>query len=678
MEKKATNIIDYLIRHARVQPDATAFIILEDGEKGERTILYEELESAVSTLAAQLNEKQLQGQRVLLMYHDIMEFIIAFLACQYIGIIPVPVPYVKGNRQMARLSNIINDAQVSAVLCAHFSVDHVRAALGNFLSSGEIGIVSTDLTYSMIYVPVSQTPSYNEISFIQYTSGSTGNPKGVIVTAANLLHNQQLIAHTFGCDRHSVIFSWLPFHHDMGLIGNILHTIYTGCSCILMSPLHFVQSPGRWLRAISKYRVTHSGGPNFAYDWCIDKMPASELQALDLSCWKVAYNGSEPVRQDTLQRFAAFFGPAGFNAKAFYPCYGLAEATLLVSGSRMEEEPVTIHIRRDLQANGKIMLSDSTGKQAKAVVSCGQVVQGMEVKIISPHHQQECIELEEGEICIAGESITKGYWNKDNTTFFYQRQEKKWLRTGDLGFIYKGSLFVNGRHTEMLILHGRNIYPYDIEEVVWKSHPAIEANAVAAFCKEAPQSQLVIVAEIKRAFIKDLDAQTVIAAIDSAVSDSFGIGPHEIILAMPLGIPRTTSGKLQRIKCREDFLQGTITGMAAKSQLLKEIDRQHVLSPADLLLHANHDTIGRYLKNSIGIKAGYLPVEPIHDNTELTAMGIDSIRATELINMINKELGINIDMAKVLGDNNFSGLVNMIEQMLWLKNEQTFGQQITI
>ena len=678
MEKKANNIIDYLTVHARVQPDATAFIILEDGEGVERKLLYEELESAVSTLAAQLNGKQLQGQRVLLMYHDIMEFIIAFLACQYIGIIPVPVPYVKGSRQMARLSNIMSDAQVSAVLCAHFSVDHLRAALGDLLSAGEIAIISTDLTYSMIYVPVSQTPYYNEVSFIQYTSGSTGNPKGVVITAASLLHNQQLITQTFGCDRHSVIFSWLPFHHDMGLIGNILHTIYTGCSCILMSPLHFVQAPGRWLKAISKYRVTHSGGPNFAYDWCVDKLPAGELQALDLSCWKVAYNGSEPVRQDTLQRFSAFFAPVGFNPKAFYPCYGLAEATLLVTGSKMEEEPVTIHIRRDQQVSGKIMLGDATGGQAKAVVSCGQVARGMNVKIISPHHQQACEELEEGEICIAGESITTGYWNKDNTSFFYEWDGMKWLRTGDLGFMYKGALFVSGRYTEMLIMHGRNLYPYDIEEVVWKSHPAIEVNAVATFSINVPQTQLVIVAEIKRAFIKDVNAQTVIAAIDSAVLELFGVGAYEIILTAPLGIPRTTSGKLQRIKCKEDFLQGTITPMAAKSQLHKEMGPQQVLSPAGLLLHADHDTISRYLKNSIGLKAGYLPAEPINDTTELTAMGIDSIRATELINMINKELGINIDMAKVLRDNNFSGLVNMIEQMLWLKNEQTFGQQITI
>ncbi len=331
------SIIDRLIQHTGTFPQKTVFITPGNEETEEIRVTYQELATRVTGLAIQLMDQQLTGTRALLVYQDVMEFIIAFLACQYAGIIAVPVPYVKGTKQFIRLTGIMEDAQAGVVLCAGRSIAFLQKGLHDYLSLHQTGIISTDIESSSTLLPFTRGTVYNEIAFIQYTSGSTGRPKGVVVSHRNLLHNQQLIKDTFNGDEHAVIFSWLPFHHDMGLIGNILHTIYVGCTGVLMSPFHFVQKPARWLEAITTYRVTHSGAPNFAYDLCVNKIAQEDLSRFELSSWKVAFNGSEPVRFDTLQRFASFFKPAGFSAHSFFPCYGLAEATLLVSGGKDRE-----------------------------------------------------------------------------------------------------------------------------------------------------------------------------------------------------------------------------------------------------------------------------------------------------------------------------------------------------
>jgi acyl-CoA synthetase (AMP-forming)/AMP-acid ligase II/acyl carrier protein len=405
-----------------------------------------------------------------------------------------------------------------------------------------------------------------------------------------------------------------------------------------------------------------------------------ESAELDLSSWKVAYNGSEPVRQATLQRFTRRFGSAGFTEEAFYPCYGLAEATLLVAGFKKEDRPVALLIRKERHPDGMITLADETDADAQAVISSGTVFSGMEVRIISPEDRHECMELREGEICISGDSVTGGYWNRDNRDIFYEYEGKRFLRTGDLGFFYKGALFVQGRLTEMLIVRGRNIYPYDIEQSVSASHGAIEMNGVAAFCINPSGEELVIAAEIKRAFINGLDAEAVIRTIDRIVSGSYGVKLHDIILLSPLGIPRTTSGKLQRIKCREYYREGSFKEIASLSALSEKINNDANLSllPVEVRGEINHATISNYLTGIIGAKIGKLHIDELNDKTELTEIGIDSLKATELINIINRDLSINIDAAKVFRDNSISGLINTIENLLWLKNEQTFGEEITI
>lgn len=665
------NIITRLGVHAAAHPHATAFAILNNGEEVSQQITYSELQSRVIFLASHFAERQLHGKRVLLAYHDIVEFTVAFLACQYCGIIAVPVSYPRGTKQAARLFAIISDAQATAIMSTEDTVAFVGEAL-----PGSIEIIATDNVTSVSEIT---EPTFHELSFIQYTSGSTGKPKGVVVSAKNLWHNQQLIADTFGCNQDSVILSWLPFHHDMGLIGNILHAIYIGCKCIMMQPLSFMQRPARWLEAISNYKVTHSGGPNFAYDIAVEKMTAGDVLKLDLSSWIVAYNGSEPIRAETLQRFATHFGAAGFQAGALCPCYGLAEATLLVSGNKKQTPPSSIFIERELR-EGKIILRDSNNDEAITVVSSGNVAAGMDCRIIGVNSGNECSELEEGEICIAGGSVTACYWARDNKEHFYTIDNKSFLRTGDLGFMYGGSLFVHGRLKEMLIIRGRNFYPYDIEDVVAESNASIETNGVAVFSIDAAEDGFVVLAEVKRHLIKTVAAAEAIEAIDKSIADSFGITAYDIILTTPLGIPRTTSGKLQRVKCRDAYAQNAFNVIASKRQLSKVMLRKEQSAELlnDVKSNADHNSIRTYLVNVIESKIGSIGSALLDDSTALTAAGLDSLRAMEVINTVNRDLDINLDASKIFQANTLAGLINAIENMLWLKHKQPFGTEITI
>jgi acyl-CoA synthetase (AMP-forming)/AMP-acid ligase II/acyl carrier protein len=680
-------IVDRLFQYASQFPDVTAFRILGSEGGNETPIAYARLAARVQGLAAVLGEGRWRGARVLLVYEDVAEFIVAFLACQYAGIIPVPVPYANGSRYWRRLLFILEDAQARTVFCTCDTVSRLQEAVKEVLPAGEIIFFTTDDTEAKDQLPVYHRKTGEEIALLQYSSGSTGDPKGIIISSTNLMHNQRLIAHSFGCNRDSVIFSWLPFHHDMGLIGNILHTVYTGCTGILMSPLHFMQRPQRWFQAISRYRVTHSGGPNFAYDLCVEKWPADQVKQLDLSCWKVAYNGSEPIRHETLQRFARHFKPAGFSPESWHPCYGLAEATLLVAGQRSTAVPLTVFADRESAADGKVRLKDEADPSSRAIVASGLPAPEMEVRIINELQPKGCPELVEGEIGISGNSVSPGYWNNDNPGLYYNDGDRKFLRTGDVGFFYRGLLFVSGRIKEMLISRGRNIYPYDIEQRIAEKAPELEPSGIAVFCSDPSREEIVLVAEIKRSWLSAVDHDSLIRTIDRLVTGTFGIDLRDILLIAASGIPRTTSGKLQRVKCREMFRTGAFTSIAAKSRLSAEVapageeggpaggDKSALTA---VLQDVNPVTVSNYLRNLITWKLGRLDQDLQLDKTGLPEIGIDSIKATELINRMNKELDIHVELSALLQDQTFTGLVTTVENLLWLKNAQPLGQEITI
>lgn len=676
-----TSIISHLIKHAHTFPDKIAFTLLVDEGKAPLTISYRELEAEVKQLAFRLRDQQLKGKPVLLVYQEMLAFIIAFLACEYAGVIPVPLPYVKGRKQFLRINGIIADVKTDTILCTAATVAYLEKELNNSPSELKLQFIPTDETAPSNQAYTDAPPSCSAIAFIQYTSGSVGDPKGVVVTGDNLLHNEQLIQQTFGCDENSVIFSWLPFHHDMGLIGNVLHTIYVGCTCILMSPVQFIQKPKVWLEKITEYKVTHSGAPNFAYDLCADRIAVNELTSIDLSHWKVAYNGSEPVHAATIQRFFNHFQSTGFKAEAFMPCYGLAEATLLVAGIKSGAVPLIVAVDKEAAARGSIMLADPGNSKAKTVMSSGRPVDGMKVKIIALKDQKECGVLEEGEICISGTSVTSGYWNKDNQDLFYEYDGEKFLRTGDLGFLYKEELFVHGRLKEMLIVRGKNFYPYDIEQAVVACDEAIEMNGVAVFALE-DEADIIVVAEVKRTYIHKLVTETVIAAIDQLIKGEFGISPHNIILTTPLGIPRTTSGKLQRVKCKAYYLDHSFKVIASKTAWKDQqpVRDRNALLLAQVLENTSYNAIRAYVMDMIEVKTNSPIPATLSDDTELATLGVDSLRAMEIINTINQELGIQMDASKIYEHNTLFALYNNVEALVWLKTETvpTSRGEITI
>ncbi|QNN43928.1 AMP-binding protein [Pedobacter roseus] len=369
-------IIDYLRNHVEQMPEKDAFIFLDEFNIEIERISYENLYSSVKSLAFLLQKYNITDAKALLIYEDARDFIICFLACQYLGITAVPLNY---SRKSAHLKAILKDSNTDTI----FTTEGTKLKLENIFSDqfafNRNIIISTDSLEDNIVISDIPCALINDIALIQYTSGSTSIPKGVIITHDALIQNQISIADTFGCNRESIIFSWLPFYHDMGLIGNILHAIFIGCTCVAIAPSSFIRKPSNWLKAISKYRATHSGAPNFAYDLCVDYITKEEKADLNLESWKVAYNGAEDVRSETLERFVRYFSRCGFSKSAFTPCYGLAENTLLVSGKKKSKYPSIITASRSSAGSYTIKQKGLTRKY----VSSGLVVSGVHVRLIS-------------------------------------------------------------------------------------------------------------------------------------------------------------------------------------------------------------------------------------------------------------------------------------------------------
>lgn len=676
-------IIGCLTTHAQKYPSKKVFQVLNDDVSPGSAISYDALLASVKRLACSLPDPSSGIDKALLVYQETLPFIISFLACTYAGIVPIPVPYVRGGRQQDRLSAILRDAKAGVVLCTEATVPHLLKSLP---ADESPLLLATDAATppSAASAPAACHP----IAFIQYTSGSTGSPKGAVISQGNLMHNEELIAQTFGCDENSILLSWLPFHHDMGLIGNILHTIYAGCTCILMSPFQFMQRPRRWMEAISRYKATHSGGPNFAYDLCLDKVPSHALQDLDLSSWKVAYNGAEPIRATTMLGFSSHFAQAGFNISAFQPCYGLAESTLLVAGRKQKSLFTQLHVLSSPSSGNRVVLSEAVTPHTRSLTGSGAIASGMLCRIICPNSFEPCSELEEGEICIAGDSVTEGYWNKDNTSLFIRVDNKDYLRTGDIGFFYNNELFVSGRLKEMMIVRGVNIYPYDVELAVAHTVAAVENNGVVIFGLSEEKGEIVVVAEIKRAFVRELDVNPTLVAIRNLVAGMTGIAPYDIVLTTPMVIPRTTSGKLQRIKCREKYLAASLATLHTQLTMspflpdaqgtVSDTPNEPGISPQEVLQHRDAAAIQQYVTRLILSGNGLIMPVWFQPDVSLVEMGIDSLRATELVNRINKDLGITLDMTQVLRENTLSTLVATIESSLWLRHTPVVGKEIII
>ncbi len=554
-----------MVRHrARTQPKDIAFSYLVDGEVEQVDLSYEELDRQARAIGAWLMSRGLAGERALLLYPAGLEFIAGFFGCLYAGVIAVPVYPPRRNRSMARIQAIADDAEAKVALTTDTVLSRVEELIDETPHLKQLAWLDT------CHVPAGMEDQWQPpdihgetLAFLQYTSGSTGTPKGVILNHASLVHNSALIAHAFEHTRASLGVFWLPSYHDMGLIGGVLQPIYVGRTNVLMSPMTFLQKPFRWLSAITRFRATTSGGPNFAYEHCIQKITPEQRKQLDLSSWKLAFNGAEPVRAETLRQFAEKFAPCGFRPEAFYPCFGLAEATLIVSGGYVAKPPVISSFDSASLARGKVQQVAGGSPMARVLVGCGQTLPDQKIVIANPETMMTCPPNEIGEIWASGPSMAQGYWMRPDlteTTFHAHLQDTgdgPFLRTGDLGFMRDGELFVTGRLKDLIILRGVNYYPQDIELTVQRCHPRLRADCGAAFALEkGGREQLVLVFEVERH--KQGQFGEVVQAIRRAVACEHDLNVEAIVLIRAGTVPKTSSGKIQRHACRQSYLDGTL------------------------------------------------------------------------------------------------------------------------
>jgi acyl-CoA synthetase (AMP-forming)/AMP-acid ligase II len=564
---KPVSIAEVLRRRAAQAPEALAFRFLLDGEDKSVSITYGNLDEQARAIAAELQLRTSPHDRVLLVYGPGLEFIAAFMGCVYAGVVPVPAYPPRRIRSVdgwLPLIRIATNCQSRLILTGGSLAPLIAKNLPAVRALAEVECLLTDAPTTAVSRWNAPSVDENDLALLQYTSGSTAEPKGVMVTHRALMHNQRLIQEAFEHTEGARGVSWLPLYHDMGLIGSVLQMIYVGGSCVLMSPFAFLQRPVRWLRAISKYSAHTSPAPNFAFDYCAKWVTLEEKIGLDLSTWTIAAVGAEPIRAATLRRFADSFADCGFRAEALYPCYGLAESTLFVTGgqkgggARITKRDAVIGDTRQIRS-GAIAPLD-----AVEIVSCGRTWLEQEVRIVDP---QSLIPLPDdtvGEIWVRGPSVGQGYWDHPEETartfqaYLPSSGEGPFLRTGDLGFLRDRELFVTGRIKDLLIVRGRNFYPHDIEETVQSAHSACRLGFGAVFQSDSPDGpRLVIVQEVERG-CRQVDAAEVRETIREAVIEAHELAPDDIKLVEPGSIPVTTSGKIQRFLCRIECECGTL------------------------------------------------------------------------------------------------------------------------
>ncbi|MET9382597.1 fatty acyl-AMP ligase [Streptomyces sp. NPDC002928] len=569
----ARSLVDVLTTHASQQPDRIAYRYLVTGDcDGEiRDISYARLARRSRAVAAWLQERGLAGSRAMLLYPPGLEFICGYLGCLSAGVAAVPGVPPQGrahnHRALTRMKRLIADADTKVILGGREVIAALGAMAEHLPELADLTcVVTEDIPDDAADAWLEPELGADSVAFLQYTSGSTSAPKGVVVTHGNLLDNERVITELMGhtpdvIDEydHEMFVSWLPVYHDMGLIGPVLNAVYLGVTATLFSPLHFLQQPTRWLTAVSRYRPHTSGGPNFAYELALKHATPELLDGLDLGSWKVAFNGAEPVRAATLRRFTETFGQAGFRRAAFYPCYGLAEGTLMVTGGTVGAPP-TLLAAADCGPHA--------GEADAAAVGCGRPGPGVTVAIADAERGEELPEGETGEIWVSGAGVAKGYWRNALATRQTFRatlagREGRFLRTGDLGFLRDGELFVTGRLKDLMVIDGRNHYPQDLELAAEMSHPALRPGCTAAFSVDAGvEGELpVLVAEV----VPDAagEAEKITDLVRAAIGESHGLPVRDVVLVHPGTIPKTSSGKIQRRASRAAYLEGTLSLVGA-------------------------------------------------------------------------------------------------------------------
>jgi FkbH-like protein len=674
---ECTSLIDLMVLRATMQCNKRAFTFLSNGGQKVEHITYGQLGERAKALAKKLQLLNSYGGTALLLYPSSLEYISAFLGCLYAGVIAVPAFPPQPSRvkqSFSRLSGILKDAKPAAIMTNSW----LTAAIQDLLSENnrtEIPVIATDMVDTALADSWSRPEITSETTaFLQYTSGSTRSPRGVMISHGNLLQNELVIRGAFEHDENSIVGGWLPLYHDMGLIGNVLQPLYCGFPCVLMSPQAFLQEPIRWLQVISEYRITTSGAPNFAYELCASKVAPSDREKLDLSCWNLAFNGAEPINPKTLDRFVEAFSPCGFRREAFYPCYGLAESTLFVSGGKRSAPPVIKYFQSTSLEQNQAVEVPLDHEGATGLVGCGQGFPGQRLLIVNLGTLNPCPDGTVGEIWLSSLNVAQGYWGRSKETTDTFRaglsasDNVSYLRTGDLGFLWNSELFVTGRLKDLIIIRGRNHYPQDIEATVADSHVALRKGCGAAFSVMVRgEERLAIAQEVKRQY-REFGLETIIKAIRTAVVNEHGTDTYAVILLKPGTIHKTSSGKIRRHFYRLNFppSHSEVITLSINEDVSVNF-RARELTPHALIkcpATERRMLLETYLLDQAS-ELLKLPPGKLEGNAPLTAYGLDSLRAMELRNRIQLHLGVVLPMAHLLEATSLSELVSwMLHQFL--------------
>lgn len=653
MKVKQPALSQTLFHRATTQPDSLAFTYLNDGITPSQTLTYRELHHQSQVIADHLQDCLSPGNRALLMFPPGLEFISAFFGCLYAGVIAVPTPELdplRAKRSRPRICSIATDSQASIILTT-------KKLFGD--SKEKLEELSKITPGKHLFIeefpqgPPSQEDKslelIHEIAFLQYTSGSTSSPKGVIVTQQCLTEQLNALTHSCGLTDKSISLNWMPHFHDYGLVNGLLLNVYLGTHTFVMAPTRFLRNPLSWLQAITKYQVTHSSGPNFAYDLCVTKTEPQERVNLNLQKWSFASCGAEPIRVETMDRFIQTFEPFGFNRRSFAPAYGLAEYTLAATITPHGSMPSHLEIDAQNLEKGLILPALTTARVTRRIVSCGCPVQGADLRIIDEKTHHHSLPDRIGEIWLAGPSVTNGYWQHRKETlqtfnaFTADTREGPFLRTGDLGFMREGNLYVTGRLKDLIIIRGNNYFPHDIERTVQESHLAFQQGTTAAFSVPiGSDEQLVVIQELRHH--KSLaDFEHLTSAIRQAVSLEHDLPVHAVVLVKPGSIPKTTSGKIQRQACKEAFLTERLTSLHTSITLVNNHDSTDFALTQTLLLNASSNEQQLLLENFVESSLAHslsMNLGSLKSDQHLNELGIDSLMSAQLTCKIEKATGV--------------------------------------
>lgn len=651
-------LVELLELRASVSPDRVVYRFLPGDQKPELRVTYAELDRRARALGARIAEVAKPGERALLLVPAGLDYVAAYFACLYAGVVAVPAYPPNPRRFDPRIPSIVADCDPAVALTTSALLARLDGWRGDDATLASLRWIAVDEPVEG-GARLSRSVGPDDLAMLQYTSGSTAAPKGVMLSHRNLLGNLRLIRSAFHVEHgpDDVGVFWLPPFHDMGLIGGILQPCYVGRGAVLMSSATFLQRPLAWLEAMSGYRATTSAAPNFAFDLCVERIKPDEARTLDLGNWHTVFDGAEPIRAETIDRFCRAFADAGFRREAFFPCYGLAEATLFVSGGPWGQGPSMLDVSRSALEQ-KRAGAPKAGDRMR-LVSSGMPARDIEVRIVDPDLRAECDERRIGEIWVAGESVARGYWNRPDETAeaFGARlhgSTTAWLRTGDLGFLDDGQLFVTGRLKDLIILNGRNYYPQDVELAAERSHASLRPGHAAAFAiTDGDRERLAMALEVTRHH-READNEAVFSAVRRALADREGVLPDVIVLVKQNGIPRTSSGKVQRRATRAMLLDGTLDVVARSDQTIDEIAEAMrgdggASAPIEGWLR-------RWVADEL-----QLDVATVDPTASIREYGLDSVAAVRLVTELEQVLGHRVDVGLLWREPSIRSLARALE-----------------